>query len=83
VTADHTVAGLYFFVLGVVICLPVTGRFFKWASDREVRLMPWLSKLPWMSLYRNRTYQTVIRLLVGTGFIVFGLLTAVGVIRFN
>jgi hypothetical protein len=83
VTADHRVVGWYFFVLGVALWLPATGRFFRRASERELRLMPWLNKLPWMSLYRNRIYQTVIRLLVATVFVVVGLLTVVGAIRFN
>ena len=83
VTADHRVVGWYFFFLGVALWLPATGRFFRRASERELRLMPWLNKLPWMSLYRNRIYQTVIRLLVATVFVVVGLLTVVGAIRFN
>jgi hypothetical protein len=83
VTADNTIVGWYIFAFGILLWLPATGRFFKRASDFEFRLMPWLNKLPWMPLARSRTYQTFIRLLVGTGFIVFGLLTAVGVIHPN
>jgi hypothetical protein len=81
-TVDHA-AGWYFLVMGVVLLLPMTGRAFKRASERELRLMPWLNKLPWSSLYKSRTYQTFVRLVVGTGFIVFGLLLAFGVIRHN
>jgi hypothetical protein len=76
-------AGWYFLVMGVVFLLPMTGRAFKRASERELRLMPWLNKLPWISLYRNGIYQTVLRLLVGTAFVAFGLLMAFGVIRPN
>jgi hypothetical protein len=80
-TTDNSIVGWYIFLFGVVLWLPATGRFFKRASDFEFRLMPWLNKLPWMSLARSRTYQTFIRLLVGTGFVVFGFLMAAGVIR--
>jgi hypothetical protein len=75
--------GISLVTLGFVTCLPVTGRLFAWLRNWQLRLMPWMRKLPGTGFLFSDAYMTWLRITVGSIFIVTGLLAIFGFVELN
>jgi len=81
---SQVVVGLFFLVLGGSLLLPGAGESFRRTRDWQFRVMPWLRHMPGSKMWSDDAiFDRMVRLMrivVGSLFVVFGVLAVVGVI---
>ena len=73
--------GWLFLVIGFVMVLPITGSFFRWWGEFQLRALPWLKRLPGSAFYQHYKLQNRLRVALGLLIALVGILALSNIVE--